>query len=269
MRTAWGYFQSDPRHFQMLTLSTLLSMLLLFSDFAPSLAIIALTVTSTILTQFFFYKALKIKSDDYRSPLITSLSLCLLFKSNIIWLFPLVGIIAMASKFLIRVNGKHLFNPANGAIVAMLLIAPDYVWVSPGQWGFEIWVGFALICLASMVLSHANRVDTSLFFLGFWFLLIFGRSLWLGDPIDIPLHTAQSGALLIFAFFMISDPMTTPNNRWGRLCFAVAVALLAYILQYIYQIREAIFYALFFICCFTPVIDMIFQQRLYKWREQT
>ena len=46
----------------------------------------------------------------------------------------LAAVVTIAGKFLIRVNGKHIFNPTNGGIVAMLLLT-NQVWVSPGQWG--------------------------------------------------------------------------------------------------------------------------------------
>ena len=204
---------------------------------------------------------------DYRSPLIiTGLSLCLLFKTNLIWLYPLIGAIAMASKFLIRWNGKHVFNPANAAIVFGLIFLPLNVWVSPGQWGSAVWLGFALISFATIVLNRAGRADIALFFLGSWFFLIFARAFWLGDPFAIPLHNAQSGALLIFAFFMISDPMTTPNHRLGRFIFAFTVAAIAYILQYEFQVREAIFYALFMVCMTTPFIDKFLKDQKYSWR---
>jgi len=241
-------FTRDARHFQIVTLSSLLLILLVWSDFAPPLEIIALTLGGTLLTQFLFLKGLKIPSNDYRSPLITGLSLALLFKANIIWLYPLVGAVAMASKFLIRVNNKHIFNPANAGIVLALLFLPTQSWVSPGQWGNEVWLGFALICLAFIVLNKAGRADTAIFFLGCWIALLVLRALWLGDPLVIPFHNLQSGALLIFAFFMISDPMTTPNNRMMRFVFALCVAVLAYVLQYVFQVREAIFYALFAVC---------------------
>lgn len=258
-------FKSDARHFQIITLSSLLIVLLLWGDFAPNFQIITMTLGATLLTQFLFFKFLKIPSNDYRSPLITSLSLVLLFKTNLIWLYPLVGFVAMASKFLIRYKNKHIFNPANAAIVAGLILMPNAVWVSPGQWGNAVWLGFGLICLAVIVLSKAGRADMALFFLGSWIFLLFTRALWLGDPLTIPLHNLQSGALLIFAFFMVSDPMTTPNHRWGRFIFAFAVAVVAYILQYVFQIREAIFYALFIICMTTPFIDLILKDHHYKW----
>ena len=257
---------ADPRHFQILTLSSLLLLLVFWSDFAPELHIMTMIVVAALGAQYLCYKFFKIPSTDYRSPLITSLSLALLFKTNLIWLYPLIAIIAIASKFLIRVNNKHIFNPANGAIVAGLLLLPDHVWVSPGQWGNAIWLGFALVSLAVLVLSKAGRSDMAIFFLGSWVFLLVVRALWLGDPLSIPLHNLQSGALLIFAFFMISDPMTTPNHRIGRFIFAFAVAFLAYILQYVFQVREAIFYALFMVCMITPIIDLFLKDGFYQWR---
>lgn len=258
---------NDARHFQILILSSLLLFLVLWSDFAPSFAAVVLVVLSTLCMQFLFLKIFKIPSLDFRSPLITSLSLALLFKTNLIWLYPLAGVVAMSGKFLIRYNNKHLFNPANAAIVLGLILMPDHVWISPGQWGNAIWLAFALVCFAVLVLNKAGRVDMALFFLGSWVFLLFARALWLGDPLSIPIHNLQSGALLIFAFFMISDPMTTPNHRWGRLLFAFAVAVIAYILQYVFQVREAIFYALFMVCITTPIIDLILKDKIYQWRK--
>jgi len=258
-------FLDDPRHFQIITLSSLLGLLLFWSDFAPSLFVFVLTVVSACLTQFAFVRFYKVKNLDFKSPLITSLSLTLLLKASALWIFPLAAFCAMASKFLVRFDAKHLFNPANFAIVSFLLLFPDMVWVSPGQWGSAIWLGFALVCLAVLVLSRARRADISLFFLGAWASLIFGRALWLGDPLDIPVHNMQSGALLIFAFFMISDPKTTPDSRVGRLIFAVMSAMIGFGLQYGFQVREGIFYGLFLTCLFTPFVDRFFKAQRYQW----
>jgi len=42
---------------------------------------------------------------------------------------------------------------------------------------------------------------------------VIGRSLYVGEPLTIPFHRLESGALLLFTFFMISDPKTTPDSR--------------------------------------------------------
>ena len=75
------------------------------------------------------------------------------------------------------------------------------------------------------MVNRAARSDVTLAFLVFYLALVVGRSLWLGEPLAIPLHRLQSGALLLFAFFMISDPKTTPDSRAGRILFAALVAL--------------------------------------------
>ena len=84
---------------------------------------------------------------------------------------------------------------------------------------------FLMVCLGGLVVMRAARSDVTLAFLGAYLALVFGRSLWLGEPMAIPLHRLQNGALLLFAFFMISDPRTTPDSRLGRILFATLVAL--------------------------------------------
>lgn len=257
---------SDPRHYQILTLSSLLCLLLFFYDFAPALEIMALIVGASLVTQFVLTRLFKVPVFDIRSPLITSLSLSLLFKSAALWLYPLAALLAIGSKFLIRRDDKHIFNPANFGIVSLLILFPNMVWVSPGQWGSALWLVFGLAAFATLVLSKARRGDMALFFLGFWMAFVFGRAFWLGDPISIPLLSMQSGALLIFAFFMISDPKSTPDHIIGRLTFAFATAALGYILQYHFQVREGLFFALFVVSMITPVIDTFFKSERYHWR---
>lgn len=69
-------------------------------------------------------------------------------------------------------------------------------------------------------------------FLGFYVGIVVLRGIWLGDPLVIALHRLQSGALLLFAFFMISDPKTTPDTRAWRVIFALLVALGAACVQF-------------------------------------
>ena len=266
IRVLTADFFSDPRHFQILSLGTLLTIVTLWSDFAAPVYVFALTALTALSFQFLLGLYFKVPQFDFRSPLITALSLTLLFKTNLIWLFPVAAFLAIASKFTVRVKGKHVFNPANFGIVMCLIVFSDYVWVSPGQWGSAVWTGFLLICLAVMVLSKARRGDIALFFLGSWAALLFGRALWLGDPFSIPLHNMQAGTLLIFAFFMISDPKTTPDHWFGRLIFAAVTALIAFTLQYGFQVREGLFYALFLTSMAGPVVDMFLKDQRYQWR---
>jgi uncharacterized membrane protein YeiB len=65
-------------------------------------------------------------------------------------------------------------------------------------------------------------------FLAMWLGLVALRVAWLGQSWSVWWHQLGSGALLLFAFFMISDPMTIPADRRARIAYAVVVALVAY-----------------------------------------
>ena len=89
--------------------------------------------------------------------------------------------------------------------------------------------------------------------------------MWLGDPLAIPLHQLQSGSLLIFAFFMISDPRTSPDSRLGRFIFAVSVALLAHYLAFFMQMRPALYVALIALSPLILLIDRILPAERFAW----
>ena len=74
------------------------------------------------------------------------------------------------------------------------------------------WTASAFVVLSAAILGSAIGVT----YKSFEALLLFGRAYWLGDPLAIPVHQLQNGALLVFAFFMISDPKTTPDTGFGR-----------------------------------------------------
>jgi Na+-transporting NADH:ubiquinone oxidoreductase subunit NqrB len=196
--------------------------------------------------------------------LITGLSLSLLLRADAAWLPALAAVIAITSKFTLRVDGKHVFNPAGFAIV-VLLLATREVWISPGQWGASVYFAALTAFFAILVLRASQRSDIALFFLASHAALLVGRAAWLGDPLAIPLHQLQSGSLLIFTFFMISDPRTTPDSRLGRFLFALAVALLAHYLAFFMQMRPALYVALIALSPVTLLLDRFIPGKQFAW----
>ena len=202
---------------------------------------------------------------QWKSALITSLSLSILLRANSLWFWLAAAFIAISAKFLIRYRGKHLFNPACIGIVVVSLLAGKAAWVSPGQWGqAPIFAAFA-IGFAALVLSSAKRLDIALGFLVAFAAMLFGRALYLGDPMAIPIHQLQSGALLVFAFFMITDPRSTPDSRLARLLFAIAVAAVAAWLSWEYHIRGAMLFALAGLAVLTPLLDHLLPAKRFQW----
>jgi Na+-translocating ferredoxin:NAD+ oxidoreductase RnfD subunit len=157
-----------------------------------------------------------------------------------------------------------VLNPTNGAIVLALLVGAP-VWVSPGQWGNVAFFAFFIACIGTLTVTRAARVDVVVTFLLTWAALVIGRSLYLGEPMAIPLHRLQSGALLLFAFFMISDPKTTPDARVARVVFAVAVALGAYVVQFRWFRTNGLLWSLSVCCLAVPVLDALFRAARFSW----
>ena len=150
-----------------------------------------------------------------------------------------------------------------------MAISGGAVWISPGQWGSAAIFAFLAACVGGLVVTRARRADVTLGFLGCWVLLVFGRSLWLGEPMPIPLHRLQNGSLLIFAFFMISDPRTTPDSRQGRLIFAAIVALLGWWLQFHLFISTGLLWSLAGCSLLTPLLDRWFPAARHRWNSRS
>ena len=117
--------------------------------------------------------------------------------------------------------------------------------------------------LIERVLDHPRLVVVR--FLGSHAALLLARAAWLGDPLAIPLHQLQSGSLLIFSFFMISDPRTAPDSRTGRFLFAFAVAASAHWLAFFMQTRPALYFALIALSPLVLVIDRALPAQRFTW----
>jgi len=263
LSSRWRGWLVDARHFQIAALATLLTVNLTWLDFGADPRACAVMIATCCLTQVAASRIVGIPV-ELRSALITSFSLSLLLRTDALWLYALAAVIAVGSKFLIRIDGKHVFNPATIAIVA-LVFGSGRAWVTPGQWGAELWFATLLGFLGIMVLQRARRADITLFFLLAHGGLLVARALWLGDPLAIPAHQLESGSLLLFAFFMISDPKTIPDSRLGRLIFAFAVAGLAHYFVFFGQVRPGLYLALALLALTVWPIDRLLPAPRHQW----
>lgn len=255
----------DPRLYQIAVLSSLLIYGVLRLDLEVTAPRAAVLLGTALLCQLACTRLWHLPAFDPRSALISGLSLCLLLRTNSLLFAALAAVITIASKFVIRWRGKHIFNPTNFGIVALLL-ATDHVWVSPGQWGSAAYFAFLIACLGGLVVNRAARSDVTYAFLVFYLAVLFGRALWLGQPMTIPLHQLGSGAFLIFTFFMISDPKTTPDTRAGRLLFALLIALGAGFVHFVLYRPNGLILALAFLSPLVPLLDRFLPGERYAWR---
>ncbi|HEV7506836.1 MAG TPA: RnfABCDGE type electron transport complex subunit D [Thermoanaerobaculia bacterium] len=255
----------DPRVYQILVLACLLIYGVSRLDFEIGAGRALLLLGTALLTQLAGTRLARLPFFDPKSALISGLSLCLLLRTSSALLAALAAAVTIGSKFVLRVHGKHVFNPTNFGIVALML-ATGRVWVSPGQWGSAAFLGFLVACLGGLVVNRAARSDVTYAFLAFYLAILFGRALWLGQPIAIPLHQLASGAFLIFTFFMISDPKTTPDTRAGRILFALLVALGAGFVHFVLFRPNGLILSLAFLSPLVPLLDRLLPGARYDWR---
>jgi Na+-translocating ferredoxin:NAD+ oxidoreductase RnfD subunit len=165
-----------------------------------------------------------------------------------IWIFVGVVAISMASKYLIRWKGRHIFNPSNlGLVLAFVALGPQYTepqdlwWIPLGPWmyvtyailiGGGLFIGWELKLLglelgymaafAVFVALALAPVPDHCMIASWHATPMCGSELWT--------ILVTSPEILIFAFFMVPDPRTVPDGQASRFVFGVIVALLSVLL---------------------------------------
>jgi Na+-translocating ferredoxin:NAD+ oxidoreductase RnfD subunit len=137
--------------------------------------------------------------------------------------------LAIVSKYIIRTRSANVFNPA-----ALALVVAFYVFHSGQSW----WGALPEITPIAMTVLFAtgvfitdrvNKMPLVLMFLGTYYLL-FTVTAFLGDPNGVAevFRTPDLQAVLFFAFFILTDPPTSPPKYRDQLVCAVIVAVASY-----------------------------------------
>ncbi|MEZ4806154.1 MAG: RnfABCDGE type electron transport complex subunit D [Flavobacteriales bacterium] len=259
------FLRRDARHFQIVFLTTFLVYGTLELQWETEWARYALLLGTCFLVQAFFIRAKGLPWHSLKSAAITGLGLSVLFHADHAWVLVLGAAIAIAGKFLIRVRGKHVFNPGNFGIVATILLTGD-AWVSPGQWGSGPALVFLVGAAGLTVLLRVGRIDTSIaFFATFAALDLCRTVLYLGWGTDVWAHRMMNGSLLLFTFFMITDPMTTPNSPWARIAWSMLIAVITFAMGSFAFVHTAAIWALCLVCAITPILDALAGGERFAW----
>jgi len=258
-------FFKDARHFQIVYLFIFISYGLVRLDWHEHLILYCVAIVSALGTQLICSLWTFDKVKGMKSALITALGLILLLRTNSYVMMAAAAAIGISAKFILRWNEKHLFNPSNIGIVLLLMIT-DVVWVSPGQWGNDIVLLFIIIATGSIVLLKVGRLDVSYVYLASLFALEYIRTvLFLGWGMDVLMHKFTSGSLMLFTFFMITDPKTTPDSQRLRYLWAVVLAVLTFILTQWFYMYTASVWALFLITPLTLLMDKYYPAKKFSW----
>ncbi len=263
----------DARYFQILFQSIFLGYGIFFLHWQNEQWLYITYFTVSIVTQLICEYIAGNKNISYLqrikngipSVLISSFGLSLLLKTNLWWVAVFAAVVSIVSKYVIRVNGKHIFNPSALGIVAALFITGK-AWISPGQWGSGMVLLFAVCCLGFIVVTKVQKLTVSLSFFGVFAGLLFLRQIvYLSWPMDFFLQSISTGSLLLFSFFMITDPKTTPNHPFARIVWCISIAAISFYLATFKFINGAPIFVLVAAQLLVPLLDYFFKAQRFEW----
>ncbi len=168
---------------------------------------------------------------------ITGLACAMLLYSNT-RLMPIVfaTAAAMASKAVLRVTmekgGRHFLNPSNFGITLTLLLFP-WVGIAPPYHftenihGLGSWIVPGVIVLSGSFLNikFTRRICVALGWVAGFFAQAIFRNLVCGTSFTGTLMPMTGVAFVLFTFYMVTDPATTPCQSRGQLLFGSLVGI--------------------------------------------
>ena len=220
-----------------------------------TLAIAVAIVAELILGRIFFGKWLNLAS-----AYITGISVGILVRSPAYWPYALCSLISIMSKYVLRVKGRHIWNPSNFGIAVLLFLAPETMAVLSIQWGNNYWSLLVIWILGSIIIWRARRFHISATYVVSFFLFAFLRSWITGDPWQAEVAPITGPMYQLFVFFMITDPKTTVRTRTGQCVVAFCVALAEFFLR-LDQVVYAPIFALFFVGPAANLIEIWWDSR--------
>ncbi len=220
-----------------------------------ALAIVAALVTELILGRIFFGKWLNLAS-----AYISGISVGILVRSPAYWPFALASVISITSKYVLRVKGRHLWNPSNFGLAVLLFLAPETMALLSIQWGNNYWSLLVIWILGSIIIWRARRFHISATYVICFLLFAVLRSWITGDPWLAEVAPITGPMYQLFVFFMITDPKTTVHSRWGQCAVAAGVAFVEFLLR-LDQVVYAPIFALFYVGPAANLIEIWFNSR--------
>jgi enediyne biosynthesis protein E5 len=194
------------------------------------------------------------------SAYITGISVGILVRSPFLWAYALTSLVSIATKYVFRFRDRHLWNPSNFGVSALLLLAPASASVLSIQWGNVIWPMAVIWILGAVIVWRAGRLHISATYVASFLLLALVRSAFTGiswlatvAPITGPMYQ-------LFIFFMVTDPKTTVRSTRGQILVVFLVAFVEMILR-LNEVVYAPFYALFIVGPIAVLIDLWLQSK--------
>lgn len=214
-----------------------------------------LAIATAIATELVLGRIFLGKWPHVASAYITGISVGILLRTPAYWPFALCAAIAITSKYVLRLNNRHLWNPSNFGLCVMLFFLPATVAMLSIQWGNNFWPMLVIWLLGSAIIYRLRRFHISATYVVSFFILAFLRAWIIHEPWQSEISPITGPEYQLFIFFMITDPKTTVRSKLGQCIVAVCVAIVEMFLR-LDQSVYAPLYALFMVGPVALLIEM-------------
>jgi enediyne biosynthesis protein E5 len=237
------FFSAENRYLAPLLITAILMVGQLSYGLLESFTRTALAIATAMLVELALGRLFYGKLPHLASSYISGISIGILIRSPVFWPYALCSAVSITSKYAIRWKGRHLWNPSNFAICAMLLLAPEAVSTLSIQWGNAIWPMLVVWVLGAIITWRVNRFHiTATYVLSFLAFAVL-RGLITGHGFLAEVAPITGPMYQLFIFFMITDPRTTVKPKWAQCLVAFLVAAMEMVLRLAENIH-APYYAL-------------------------
>jgi enediyne biosynthesis protein E5 len=219
-----------------------------------------LAIATSIVAELILGRVFLHKWPNLASAYITGISVGILLRSPAFWPYIVCSLLAITSKYVLRVQGRHIWNPSNFGICAMLFLASDTVATLSIQWGNNLWAMLVIWLLGSAIIWRLRRFHICAVYVASFFALSLLRAWITGDPWLSEVSPITGPEYQLFIFFMITDPKTTVRSKMGQCIVAFSVAAV----EMLFRLDQSVFaplYALFFVGPIALLIEMWMNSR--------
>jgi Na+-translocating ferredoxin:NAD+ oxidoreductase RnfD subunit len=240
------WFSFDKRYLAPLLITCILAAGQVSFGFLESYSRTALAIIVALVAELVLGRLVRGQWPHLASAYVSGISVGILLRSPAIWPYALCSLLSITSKYVLRVKGRHLWNPSNFGICVLLLLAPDVVASLSVQWGNFLLPMVIVWILGSLIIWQVRRVHICATYVASFLLFAYVRSGLTGHPFLAEVAPITGPMYQLFIFFMITDPKTTVQTTWGQCVVVFLVALVEMVLR-LHESVYAPLYALFLV----------------------
>jgi Na+-translocating ferredoxin:NAD+ oxidoreductase RnfD subunit len=253
-------FSVDQRYLAPLLITCILAAGQWSFGFLESYSRTAIAIIIALLTELLLGRIFWGQWPHLASAYVSGISVGILVRSPAMWPYALCSTLSITSKYVLRVKGRHLWNPSNFGICVLLFLAPEMMASLSVQWGNYLLPMIVVWILGSLIIWQVKRFHICATYVVSFLILAYVRSWITGHPFLAEVAPITGPMYQLFIFFMITDPKTTVQTTWGQCVVASLVAVVEMVLR-LHESIYAPLYALFLVGPVANLIEIWWQSR--------